>query len=163
MNTPSRITVFSGRYGFLSNFYRCHVEHEGIVYPSVEHAYQAAKTLSTNERSRIATMSDPGEAKRAGRRIKIRSDWEQVKLGAMLDLLRIKFAIADQVHHTTLLDALLATGDAELVEGNWWHDQYWGVCNCGRDGTCAKNGGVGENHLGKLLMQVRDERRKELT
>jgi len=158
----NRITVFSGPHHFLSNFHLCSILYEGITYASTEHAYQAAKCASPFMRLQFVGITAT-EAKRAGRRVKMRPDWEQVKLGVMLDLLRIKFAVADQVHHATILDALLATGDAELIEGNWWHDQYWGVCNCGRDGTCAKKGGVGENCLGKLLMQVRDERRKELT
>lgn len=146
-----KIDSFSGKYRFLSNFYRCYIEYEGITYPSVEHAYQAAKTLSKNERSRIAAMSTPGEAKRAGRQVKLRADWEQVKVAIMLELLRKKFdpdALGAYAPNETKAAALLATGDAELIEGNTWGDRFWGVC-----------GGVGENMLGKLLMQVREELR----
>lgn len=155
MNTTSRITAFSGPHRFLSNFYLCQVEYEGLAYPSTENAFQAAKMPDLSLRKQFVAV-DSKAAKAMGRAWKCRPDWDVVRNGAMLDLLRIKFS------SEPLRSRLLATGDTELVEGNWWHDQYWGVCNCGRDGTCAKKGGVGENHLGKLLMQVRDERRKEL-
>jgi len=153
----TRTTAFSGPYHFLSNFFMCSILYEGIVYASTEHAYQAAKTTNHDLRRHFFAHGTAAQAKNRGRNIALRPDWEQVKLSIMLELLRIKFS------DPTLADKLLGTDDAELVEGNWWHDQYWGVCNCGRDGTCSKKGGVGENHLGKLLMQVRDERRKELT
>ena len=156
-----KIDSFSGKYRFLSNFYRCYIEHEGITYPSVERAYQAAKTLSVNERARIATMSTTGAAKAAGRRIKLRVNWEQVKIGIMLTLLRKKFSHNDPGYHETRAMALLATGDAELIDGNTWGDTFWGVCGCAGNGTCAKKGGTGENMLGKLLMQVREELRNE--
>jgi N-glycosidase YbiA len=142
----TRIDSFSGRYRFLSNFFPCSVEYEGMPYPSTEHAYQAAKTTSSGLRFVLFTHGTPGEAKKRGRGVPLRPDWEQIKLSVMLELLRKKFS------NPELRDMLLATGDAELIEGNTWGDRFWGVCN-----------GVGENHLGKLLMQVREEKRKELS
>lgn len=140
--TP-KIDSFQGPYRFLSNFYPADVEFEGITYPTVEHAYQSAKTLDMNERRRIAQIAAPGDAKRAGRALPLRPDWEQVKFDVMEQCVRYKFA-----HHTYLASQLLATGDAYLEEGNTWGDQIWGVYQ-----------GKGANHLGLILMKIRDELR----
>lgn len=137
-----KIDSFSGKYRFLSNFYSCNVEFEGLTYPSTENAYQAAKTLDRGLRKQFQSCT-ASSAKKGGRYLPLRKDWEQVKVGIMVDLLRKKFA------RGAIRDQLLATNDAELIEGNTWGDRFWGVCN-----------GVGENMLGKLLMQVRDELRK---
>lgn len=141
--TAPAITSFRGSFSFLSNFYPCSIHYEGILYPSVEHAHQAAKSLDPAVRKKFLNpgrRGGAGAAKRLGRQVVLRADWEEVKLGIMLTLLRQKFRTGELRH------ALLATGDAELIEGNTWFDFYWGVCN-----------GRGDNHLGKLLMQVRDE------
>jgi hypothetical protein len=133
-----KIDSFKNEYKFLSNFSIAEVEFEGITYPSVEHAYQAAKTLDKGERSNIRELS-PGQAKKMGRKFKLRNDWEQVKIPIMYILLKDKFK-------GTLAQQLIETGNAELIEGNNWGDQFWGVCN-----------GVGQNFLGRLLMRVRAE------
>lgn len=138
MTTP--IDAFSGKYRFLSNFWPTPVTYEGVQYPSTEHGYQAAKSFDPTIRAEIAADSSPGRAKKRGKSIALRDDWENVKLKVMEDLLRLKFIDAE------LREKLLATGDASLVEGNDWGDVFWGVC-----------GGVGENHLGRLLMKVRAE------
>lgn len=140
----SDVEEFRGKYRFLSNFYPLvlGVVLDGETYRTVEHAYQAAKTLNTNERTAIRVLSKPGEAKRSGRKVKIRRDWEAIKEGVMLDLVRQKFA------DKSLAALLLGTGNAELVEGNEWGDTFWGKC-----------AGVGQNKLGKILMQVREELR----
>lgn len=140
------IGSFSGEYEFLSNFHKVDVEYEGIIYPTTEHAFQAAKTMDMGERKRIAALKTPGESKRAGRRVTLRKDWESVKDGIMYDILVKKFSNED------LKKQLLATGDEELVEGTTWHDNYWGNCTCDK----CKNI-VGRNQLGKTLMRVRDE------
>lgn len=132
------ITSFSGKYEFLSNFYCSPVTYEGITYPTVEHAFQAAKTFDVTERRRISEMKTPGMAKRAGRRVLLRKDWEAVKFDIMKTLVTQKF------EDEKLKQLLLDTGDEELIEGNTWHDTCWGVCN-----------GVGQNNLGKILMSVR--------
>lgn len=138
------ITSFTGRYRFLSNFYPAAVVLDGVLYQSVEHAYQAAKTLDHKERKKFQVpLLPPADAKKMGRGVTLRPDWESVKLNIMLVLLRDKFYGTNPGH---LTEQLLDTGDAELIEGNWWGDIFWGVCN-----------GIGENHLGKLLMQVREE------
>jgi ribA/ribD-fused uncharacterized protein len=132
------IDSFEGKYRFLSNFYAQPVTFEGILYPSVEHAYQAAKTMDLQERAYIATLT-AGKAKRAGRKLVLRSDWEAVKLTIMEQLVLDKFSNSEH-----LWRLLMATGNDQLVEGNWWGDTYWGVCR-----------GIGQNHLGKILMKVR--------
>lgn len=134
------ITSFRGSYRWLSNFYPAYVEFEGERYPTVEHAFQAAKTLEPRLRRAVRDVATPGLAKKMGRALQLRPDWEAVKLDVMLNLLRQKFA------HIRLLDLLLATGEAKLIEGNTWGDRFWGTVD-----------GEGENHLGRLLMQVRDE------
>ncbi len=132
------IDSFQGEYRWLSNFEPVDIVFEGELYPSVEHAYVAAKTLDRTARKAIALLSTPGAAKRAGRMLKVRPDWDTVKLDVMRSLTRQKY------HHARLRRLLLATGDAQIVEGNTWGDTFWGVCN-----------GEGENHLGKIIMEVR--------
>lgn len=135
------IKEFQGQYRFLSNFWYANVVFDGLVYPSVEHAYVAAKTLDVNQRSKFTDPAiKPGQVKQMGRRLKLRDDWEQVKLRIMEDLMRQKFSISP------LKEMLLMTGNQELIEGNRWGDTFWGVCN-----------GKGQNHLGKILMKVRSE------
>ena len=131
---------FQGEFRFLSNFHPSPVWMYGLEYPTVEHAYQAAKTLDRAERERIRTAHTPGVAKRLGRVVKIRDDWNEFRLVAMEELLRRKFTTPQ------LNDQLLATGNKLLVEGNTWGDEFWGVCDS-----------VGENHLGRLLMKIREE------
>ena len=116
-----KIDSFKGNYDFLSNFYMVEVEYEGLIYPSTEHAYQAAKSLNKKAREAIRDASTPNRAKKMGQKVTLRKDWEMVKLQVMYDLLLKKFA------HDDLKAKLLATGQAELVEGNWWGDTYWGV------------------------------------
>lgn len=137
------INLFRGKYAFLSNFYSCPIEYEGMTYPSVEYAFQAAKNPDPEYRRSIANAPSPTAAKRMGRKAVLRSDWEQVKDSIMLELLRIKFS------DPYLRGRLEFTGSAKLIEGNDHGDRYWGVCN-----------GSGLNKLGKLLMQVRSENRK---
>ena len=140
------INDFHGRYRFLSNFYPCSIEFEGIIFPSVEHAYQAAKILLYSERIAIAELDKPGDAKRASRRMAIQPNWEEKKYGVMATLLKEKFKSG------ILAQKLKATYPQELIEGNYWHDNVWGSCNCQR---CK--GIIGQNLLGKILMRVREE------
>jgi ribA/ribD-fused uncharacterized protein len=142
MESALRIDRFSGQYAFLSNFYLCHLHTLDGTYATVEHAYQASKTLDPNQRAFVRRAKTAGEAKRRGRRVTLKPDWEETKLDVMLNLLRQKFSAG----HPELVRALIATAPAELVEGNTWGDRYWGAVD-----------GEGENHLGHLLMQVRAE------
>lgn len=148
------INSFTGRWRFLSNFYPVTIEHQGIKYPSVEHYYVAMKIKNDQQidgryityidcREMIAKMTDPSKVKQFGKILKLRKDWDDVKLDVMLWGIREKFKNED------LRQLLAETGDEELVEGNWWGDKFWGVSN-----------GEGENHLGKILMKVREELRQ---
>ena len=134
------IDSFTGEYRFLSNFYPCEIIFEGALYPSVEHAYQAAKTLVQEERGRIQAAKTPGAAKKLGRKVTLQAGWNSMRVAVMRELLRTKFS--DNV----LKAILLETGDADLVEGNNWGDAFWGVCK-----------GRGENWLGRLLTEIRKE------
>lgn len=137
------IGLFKGEYRFLSNFHPCVVFFGDEVYPTVEHAFQATKTLDSEERVRIRDAAKPGVAKRLGQQVVLREDWEEIKVSVMRYLIEAKFT-----PESDLAFKLLATGDENLVEGNNWNDHFWGMC-----------GGEGENFLGRLLMARRDELR----
>lgn len=138
------ITSFRGSYAFLSNFSPAPITYEGITYPTTEHFYHAMKTVDINDRKMIAALPSPAAAKKAGYKLKIRPDWEQVKVEIMAAALQAKF------QYPELREKLLATGNEQLVEGNVWHDNFWGNCSCPK---CWNTPGL--NHLGKLLMAVR--------
>lgn len=141
-----KITSFQGPYKFLSNFWMCTVIYEDITYTSSEHAYQAAKTLDIEKRKQIADCKTAGDSKRAGRKLVIRSDWEEVKYQVMLDIVTEKFK------DSLLKSWLKNTGNTALVEFNTWHDNVWGNC------TCPKCVGIqGQNYLGRILMEVRSK------
>lgn len=133
------IDCFDSEYDFLSNFYPCDVTYKGITYPSSEAAFHAQKTRDVYQQVTFTKMN-PSQAKRAGRKLDLRPDWEDVKYQIMYEIVLEKF-----IQNDDLRRKLLATEDAELIEGNHWGDKYWGVCH-----------GVGENNLGKILMEVRE-------
>jgi ribA/ribD-fused uncharacterized protein len=140
-------TAWDNRF---SNFAPCGVRDElGYWYPTVEHAYQASKTLDGEVRRRIGNLPKAGDAKRAGRALTLRPDWEQVKLHLMHRLLCYKYN--PTIHHV-FANRLVETDTQYLVETNNWHDNYWGNCICA---NCANI--VGENWLGRLLMLRRSE------
>jgi ribA/ribD-fused uncharacterized protein len=133
------ILGFRGKYRWLSNFPDCPIEWDGIVYPSPENAYQAAKTNDPAERKWFLDIKS-SEAKKLGLKVTMRPDWESIKLQVMEEIQRRKYA--QEPFRTKLLE----TGDAYIEETNHWGDTYWGVC-----------GGVGANWLGQLIMKVRSE------
>ena len=135
------INSFDGEFAFLSNFFTSPFEGpDGTVFMTVEHYFQAMKTTDKIEFHTIASALTPGIAKRLGRRCLLREDWEQIKEKVMEDGLRFKFADPE------LRQKLIDTHPHDLIEGNWWGDRFWGVCD-----------GIGENKLGKLLMKLRAE------
>lgn len=140
------VNRFAGIYEFLSNFYPAPVTLDGVVYPTVENAFQAAKTGDMELRKQFAQCS-PGYAKKLGRQVALRSDWESVKDGIMYELLKQKFASG-----TSLADMLLSTGSAYLCEGNMWHDNHFGACSCDRCVLVPHT-----NMLGIMLMRLREE------
>lgn len=145
MSNIMKIDSFRGEYNFLSNFYEAPVEVYGLKYQNSEAAFQAQKTLNFAMRQRFTTMN-PTEAKRMGKMIILRDDWEDVKLQIMLDVVRAKFS-----QNPELAQKLVETGDLYLEEGNTWGDRTWGTVN-----------GSGANWLGLILMKVREEMQNEL-
>lgn len=143
----NRIEKLTGKWAPLSNF---HTESNG---KTAEHIFQAAKTDSKAERAHILSRPKPGQAKYAGKRCTLRSDWELLKEGFMEEILRRKF------QDPTLRNLLDETGDAEIVEGNRWHDNFWGQCLCERKSCAAR---TGRNTLGNLLMKIREENRRAM-
>jgi ribA/ribD-fused uncharacterized protein len=137
------IDRFAGQHRFLSNFFVLpkQIPHDGILYPTTEHAFQAAKTLDFRARFEISKLHQPGQAKRAGRLLALRPDWDRCKGRIMYELVLIKFVLNPE-----LRGKLLDTYPDKLIEGNTWGDTYWGVCK-----------GVGENKLGSILEIVRQQ------
>lgn len=135
-----KITSFSGKYRWLSNFFPVSICYDGIVYPSVEHAFQAAKSLDPSYRLMISECKTPAEAKILGRRVALRPDWEACKVKIMHQLLKLKFETPG------LKLRLSQTWPADLEEWNNWGDTFWGIYK-----------GKGRNMLGKLLMIIRDD------
>ena len=145
------IEKFEGRWRFLSNFYPVEIEHQGIKYPSVEHFYVAMKCNNEQMlqgrhytigdfREMIARVPSPGMVKKIGQKMQVRKDWNEKKLEFM------NWGVREKFKNEELKELLLSTEDMTLIEGNVWQDTFWGVCN-----------GKGQNHLGRILMKVRDE------
>ena len=135
------IGPFRGKWAKLGNYSPCLIFMDGHAYNSLEHAYQAAKTTDETLRKAIRDQATPAQAKKLARSLPIRPDWDEVKLDVMYTLLVEKFA--QEPERSTLL----STGDEDIAEVNWWNDRFWG----------QDYEGKGENHLGKLLMRVRQE------
>ena len=142
----NKIQSFRGEYEFLSNFYPAEVSYNGLTFQNNEAAFQAQKTLDPAEKAQFTTMQ-PADAKRKGRIVHLRADWERVKNGIMEEIVRAKFT-----QNPDLKKKLLATEDILLIEGNTWNDRYWGV---------DIRSGNGQNHLGRILMKVRSELRED--
>lgn len=134
-----KIDSFTGEYYFLSNFYETPVTYDGITYLNNESAFQAQKCKSSAERKMFADLN-ASEAKKLGRKVSLRADWESVKIGAMKEIVQAKFE-----QHTELAEKLLKTETAYLEEGNTWGDRIWGTVD-----------GKGANNLGRILMEVRE-------
>jgi len=140
------IDSFRKPFGWLSNFSKTAITLDGITYPTLEHAFQAAKTDKIEDKAKIAATGNPVIVKRMGKKVKMKENWNEVRLGVMRTLVDLKF------QDETLSEKLIATEDATLIEGNHWHDNYWGVCNCKR---CSNKEHA--NHLGVILMEKRDQ------
>jgi len=139
------INSFDGQYHFLSNFFPAPIEYEGVVWPTSEHLYQAAKTLNVDEITDILSNPKPGVAKRKGQCVTKRDTWETDKFLLMVRIVGLKFA-----QNENLSKLLIETGDEWLVEGNTWHDNLWGDCYCEK---CKSK--IGKNLLGTILMNTR--------
>lgn len=89
------INDFRGEYRYLSNFHLVDVAYDGEVYPSTEHAFQAAKTLNEEERKEIQEAATPSIAKKLGKKVTLRSNWDSIRVGVMQALLEQKFKYPD--------------------------------------------------------------------
>lgn len=157
VHDDNKVKGFFGPYLWLSNFHLCEVQYEGLLYPSSEHAYMAAKSTDSNIRRKFIinppiegydgltllhgkTLS-PSDARKLGQTIKLRDNWEEIKYDTMLEVVFNKF-----LRNKDIRQKLIETGDKYLEETCYWKDTYWGVD--------YKLGG--KNNLGRILMKVRE-------
>lgn len=140
MGEAQKISMFTGEFDWLSNFYVSDVVVDNIKFRSVEHAYQTFKTEDPGWRTKIRNAKTPGASKRLGLKCPIRKDWEDAKVDVMRKCVLAKFTQNEE-----LKQKLLDTGDTHLEEGNTWGDKFWGTVS-----------GHGKNMLGRILMEVRD-------
>lgn len=143
MNTTTRkVSTFNAGdvRNPLSSFYRCKIQYGELLYPSLEHAFQAQRTEDMAERIRIRMTRSPADARRIGESLKPRIGWDSMKVSIMSELVSIKYS------NRELATTLLSTGDSEISYTNEWNDRFWGSI-----------GGNGENWLGRITMAVRDE------
>ena len=146
MRRKMRITHFTGRYLFLSNYFdNCPVEFGGLIYRNSEAAYQAQKCRNPKDRMKFQRLS-PDAAKALGKVVDLVPDWDFIKANVMADVVHAKFT-----QHPELAKRLVDTGNAELIEGNWWHDNFFGNCECF---ACKET--QGQNWLGWILMRERE-------
>lgn len=131
-----------------SNFYPCEIYYERLFFKNSESAYQAGKFVDLEMKNEF-TSTTGGEAKELAKKYKVhvRSDWHDLSLTRMSEVLHAKFT-----QHKDLRIMLINTYPQEMVEGNWWHDNWWGVCKCGKTPKCD---GTGKNWLGRMLMAER--------
>lgn len=135
---------FFGPFRFLSNFHVVSIPYDGLVYPSTEAAYMSGKTDNPLTKKALANTKSPSEAKRIGRALELREDWDDIRIQVMEEVNTVKYT-QDTPESKQLRQMLLVTKPCILVEANWWNDTFWGECK-----------GVGENNLGKVLMRIRD-------
>jgi ribA/ribD-fused uncharacterized protein len=142
---PRVIDSFRGEYFFLSNFYIRPVYYKGHWYKSSEHAFQAQKATNEPDRQYVADANIPADAKRRGREILCRDDWDDVRIPEMGMVVYCKFSQNEWIRNK-----LCETDDAILIEGNWWHDDFWGMV---KD---TQGNWVGTNYLGRITTSVRN-------
>jgi ribA/ribD-fused uncharacterized protein len=138
------IISFRGEYSFLSNFYPVRITIKNNTFPSSEHAYQSFKNDSLEWIKQCTEIEDPSKIKKLSQSITLNKNWDSIKLHVMDIVLRAKFSIPEM--EAKLID----TGNQNIIEGNYWNDTFWGVC-------LKQNPNCGENHLGRLLMKIREE------
>lgn len=141
------IYKFREKYGWLSNMATCRVVVYGKTFESVENAYMYLKKPDDKEWGEFCMKNPPNKVKTASKDIEIRNDWEDVKLKVMYNLLIQKYTT--EPFKTKLLE----TGNENIVEGNYWNDKFWGV-------DLKETPNIGENWLGRLIMDIRNKIRK---
>lgn len=145
------ITLFRGNYYFLSNFFPVPVNYKGVWYPTSQHAYMSAKSDSKQWKQKCATVQNPGQIKRQSRKLKLVQNWDQIKLDVMREVISKKFNYPSENKQQSLCVKLLLETGEQIMQGNSWNDKFWGV-----DDRTLK----GENHLGKILMERREQLRR---
>lgn len=141
------INQFRKEYSWLSNFTEVDIVYDNVTYPSVENFYVAMKTLNDEDRVKISKMS-ASEVKKYGETLKLRSDWDDIKLDVMC------WSLCEKFKQEPFKSKLLATKNENIVEGNYWGDTFWGV-------DLKQNPNIGENYLGRILMKVREVLKNE--
>lgn len=142
------IDSFKGKNHFLSNFYHCDFEFEGLTYHTAEAAFQAQKCSSKEDKIKYTEVSNPVAAKRMGRKEpNLPENWNEISYDIMKNILKAKFSVPE------MREKLLATGKAKLVEGNKHHDNLWGKCYCE---SCISKNRLALNRLGNILMEIRE-------
>ena len=151
MSDKRIIDDFRDEYRFLSNFYVHPLEYKGLTYHSAEAAFQAQKCATEEEKVKYTLVKNPVVVKAMGKKEPgFPANWDEISYGIMEDILKAKFSVPERK------EKLLATGDAELIEGNRWHDNKWGNCTCER---CANKEGL--NWLGQILTEIRNNLKNE--
>lgn len=135
-----KINSFRDENYYLSNFYECPITYDGRTYKNNEAAFQSMKCINPKDREQFISLN-PSESKHLGRKVNLRKDWEDVKVSIMKDIVFAKFSQNEDIK-----EKLLATNKIYLEEGNTWGDRIWGTVN-----------GKGQNLLGKILMEVREQ------
>lgn len=136
------IKQFQKEFRWLSNFTPCTIILDGITYRSVEHAYMSAKSNDIEWKHFCRDTYKPGDVKKASKKIKLRDDWDLIKLDIMSKCIDQKF------NQSPYRQNLLNTRNLYIQEGNYHNDKFWGVCLKTDEGN---------NMLGKLIMWKRDK------
>ena len=147
------VSSFNDSYAFLSNFYYSQIKYEGHTFMTLEHCFQAQKAVTDQDKRVIMSAPTPEKARKLGNDMKLREDWEEVRLKILTECIRIKFE-----PDSTLADKLIGTGSKLLVDGNYSHEMFYGSCLC----DDHKNQ-PGQNILGKSLMRWRNRLNKLMT
>jgi len=137
---------FNGETHPLSNFYPAKINVDGKIYKTAEHYYQSEKATNTMDKSRVMQAESPSNARRIGKQIKKRADFDEIK-----DIIMYKGVKAKFTQNVEVKAYLLATGDRYLIEDASF-SPYWGT----------GYNDMGENKMGKMLMQIRDELKQEM-
>lgn len=141
------VLEFKSEFKRFSNFYPVTIHYNRRTFPTVEHAFVSEKSFDPSFKNRIANLkaTQAGYAKKLGRQIQLRDDWDEIKNQVMFELVLTKF------NKPEFQSFLLLTGEGKIVEGNYWHDNYWGDCYCKK---CQSV--MGLNYLGRILMKIRE-------
>jgi hypothetical protein len=138
---------------WLSNFFKCSIKYKDLTFTSAEQMYVYFKVKNKEDKQLILNTATAVEAKKIGRQAPMMDNWDNIKLRCMEYIITQKF-----IQNTSLKEKLIATDNKILIEGNYWHDNFWGICSCDK---CKDL--IGQNNLGFILMKVRSKLKESLT